>query len=64
MQLSTNLPNGDKAVREHIQHRGESRLPMNVSADADAAYVAEKGLKLGPVTLKSWPVERALAVAA
>jgi len=29
---------------------------MNVSAEADAAYIAEKGLTLGPVILKSWPV--------
>jgi hypothetical protein len=29
---------------------------MNVSAEADAAYIAEKGLSLGPITLKSWPV--------
>ncbi len=56
MQFSTNLPCGVKAVREYIEHRGESRLPMNVSAEADAAYIAEKDLKLGPVILKSWPV--------
>src|SRR5258708_40068941 len=56
MQFSTNLPCGVKAVRDYIGHRGESRLPMNVSAEADAAYIAEKDLKLGPVILKSWPV--------
>ena len=56
MQFSTNLPCGVKAVREYIEHRGESRLPMNVSAEADAAYITEKGLTLGPVILKSWPV--------
>ena len=56
MHLSTNLPSGPKAVREYIANRGESRLPMNVSAEADAAYVAEKDLRLGPVILKSWPV--------
>ena len=43
-------------MREYIEHRGESRLPMNVSAESDAAYIAEKGLKLGPIVLKSWPV--------
>ena len=30
---------------------------MNVGAEADAAYVTEKGLQIGPVRLKSWPVE-------
>ncbi len=56
MELSTDLPCGLKAVREHIERRGESRLPMNVSAEADAAYLAEKRLKVGPVILKSWPI--------
>ena len=56
MQVSTNLPSGVKAVREYITNRGESRLPMNVSAEADAVYIAEEGLTLGPVILKSWPV--------
>src|SRR5216684_8361455 len=56
MQFSTNLPCGAKAVREYIEHRGESRLPMNVSAESDAAYIAEKGLTLGPMILKSWLV--------
>ena len=56
MQLSTDLPCGPRAVREYIEHRGDSRLPMNVSAEADAAYVADKGLKVEPVALESWPV--------
>ena len=56
MQLSTDLPCGLSAVREHIEHRGESRLPMNVNTESDAAYIAEKKLKIGPVILKSWPV--------
>jgi len=29
---------------------------MNVSVEADAAYIAEKKLKVGPVILKSWPI--------
>lgn len=56
MQFSADLPCGARAVRHYIEHRGDTRLPMNVSAEADAAYVAEKGLRIGPVTLKSWPV--------
>ncbi len=56
MQLSTDLPCGLSAVREHIERRGETRLPMNVSAEADAAYIAEKQLKVGPMVLKSWPI--------
>jgi len=56
MQLATDLPCGLKAVREHIAHRGETRLPMNVSAEADATYIAEKKLNVGPVVLKSWPI--------
>ncbi|SRR6266446_4351208 len=55
MELSTDLPCGLRAVREHIEHRGNTRLPMNVSVEADAAYIAEKQLKVGPVVLKSWP---------
>ena len=55
MQFSTNLPCGAKGVREYIETRGDTRLPMNVSAEADAAYVAEKGLKIGPVALDAWP---------
>jgi len=54
--LSTDLPRGLRAVREHIEQRGETRLPMNVSVEADAAYIAEKQLKVGPVVLKSWPI--------
>ena len=50
MELSTDLPCGLSAVREHIA------LPMNVSVEADTAYIAEKKLKLGPVLLKSWPI--------
>jgi len=56
MQVSTDLPCGLSAVREHIEHRGNTRLPMNVSAEADAAYIADKRLKVGPVVLKSWPI--------
>jgi hypothetical protein len=56
MQFSSDLPHGSKAAREYIEHRGDTRLPMNVSAAADAAYIAEKGLRIGPVTLTSWPV--------
>ena len=54
--LSTDLPCGIRAVREYIERRGDSRLPMNASAGADAVYIAEKHLKLGPVVLKSWPI--------
>jgi len=56
MQVSTDLPCGLRAVREHIERRGEARLPMNVSVEADAAYIAEKQLKVGPAILKSWPI--------
>ena len=56
MQLDSDLPYGLKAVREHIARGGEIRLPMNVSVEADAAYIAEKKLMLGPVVLKSWPI--------
>ena len=44
----------DAAVPAYIRHRGDTRLPMNVSAAADALYIADKGLKLGPTILKSW----------
>ena len=56
MQLSSNVPHGPRAVREYMKHRGNMRLPVNVSPEADAAYIAERGLKIGPTTLKSWPV--------
>ena len=56
MELSTDLPCGLSAVREHIAVRSETRLPMNVSVEADAAYIAEKKLRIGPVVLKSWPI--------
>jgi hypothetical protein len=56
MQFSSDLPHGSKAVRDYIEHRGDARLPMNVSAEADAACIAEKGLRIGPVTLTSWSV--------
>src|SRR5258708_33030790 len=56
MQLSTDLPCGIRAVREYIEHRGDTRLPMNVSPEPDATYITEKGLRIGPVTLMSWPV--------
>ena len=42
MELSTDLPCGLSAVREHIA------LPMNVSVEADTAYIAEKKLKIRP----------------
>ena len=35
MQLSTDLPHGIDGLRRHTQHRGETRLPMNVSKAAD-----------------------------
>lgn len=53
MLLSTNLPYGPRAVREYMKYRGNTRLPINVSAEADATYIAERGLKLGPIVLKS-----------
>src|SRR5712692_2556180 len=56
MQVSTDLPCGLRAVREHIERRDDTRLPMNVSVEADAAYIAEKKLKVGPIILKSWPI--------
>ena len=56
MQFSSSVPHGPRAVREDIDHRADIRLTMNVSGEADAAYIAEKGLKLGPTILKSWPV--------
>jgi hypothetical protein len=56
MQLSTDLPCGIRAMREYIEHRGDTRLPMNVSTEADAAYIAEKKLRVGPVIQKSWPI--------
>jgi hypothetical protein len=56
MQFSSNLPHGSKAVRDYIEHRGDTRLPMNISPEADVAYIAEKGLRIGPVILTSWPV--------
>ena len=46
----------DAAVPAYIRHRGDTRLPMNVRKEADEAYVADKGLKLGPTILKSWPI--------
>ena len=46
----------DAPVYAYMRHRGDTRLPMNVSAEADAAYITEKGLKLGPTILKSWPI--------
>ncbi len=55
MQFSSDLPSGVRAV-QYIEHRGQTRLPMNVSAEADTAYITEKGLRIGPVTLTSWPV--------
>jgi hypothetical protein len=56
MQFSSDLPSGVRAVREHIEHRGDTGLPMNVSPEADATYIADKRLRIGPVTLTSWPV--------
>ncbi len=55
MQFSSDSPNGVRAV-EYIERRGDSRLPMNVCPEADATYIAEKGLRIGPVVLKSWPI--------
>jgi hypothetical protein len=55
MQLSTNLPYALKHVREHIEQRGETRLPSNVSQVADEAYMADKGIRLTE-TLNGWPV--------
>lgn len=46
----------DAAVPAYMRHRGDTRLPMNVCKEADEAYVVDKGLKLGPTILKSWPV--------
>jgi hypothetical protein len=39
MQLSTNLPYGIKAIREHLDRGVE--LKMNVSEQADRAFMAE-----------------------
>jgi hypothetical protein len=50
MQFSSDLPSGVRAMRDYIEHRGNKRLPTNVSPEADAAYIAEKGLRIGPVT--------------
>ena len=55
MQVSTNLPQGTKEVREYVKGRGENRLPMNVSKAADEVYMVEKGIRLN-ATLKGWPV--------
>jgi hypothetical protein len=43
MQLSTDLPCDFKSIRDHLARRAENRLPSNVSPEADAAYLAEKG---------------------
>jgi hypothetical protein len=55
MQLSTNLPQDTKEVREYVKGRGESRLPMNGGKAADEVYMVEKGIRLTE-TLKGWPV--------
>lgn len=39
MQLSTNLPNGEKGVRKHLE--SGASLPINVSLEADQAFMAE-----------------------
>lgn len=39
MQFSTNLPYGEKQIREHIE--SGANLPMNVSREADQAFMAE-----------------------
>jgi len=39
MQLSTNLPYGSAAVQQHIN--SGAKLQMNVSAEADAAFMRE-----------------------
>lgn len=53
--FSADVPH-DAGVPAYIRQRGDTRLPLNVSEAADAAYIAEKGLKLGPTILRSWPV--------
>jgi hypothetical protein len=65
--LSTNLPRGVRGriegvtvlgmnqISAHLATRGETRLPMNVSPEADATYMDEKGIKLSRV-LEAWPV--------
>lgn len=39
MQFSTNLPYGGKGVRKHLE--SGASLPMNVSRDAEQAFMAE-----------------------
>ena len=39
MQLSTNLPYGNKEVRKHLE--SGSNLPTNVAREADQAFMAE-----------------------
>jgi hypothetical protein len=39
MQLSTDLPYGSKAIREHID--SGAKFSMNVSPEADAAFMRE-----------------------
>lgn len=41
MQLSTDLPSELKAIKKYFANRGETNLPMNVSKEADAAFVSE-----------------------
>ena len=56
MQLSADLPYGFEAVRGYIESRGNARLLVNVTKEADAAYFAEKGLVIAPKISDSWPV--------
>jgi hypothetical protein len=41
MQLSTDLPSGPSAARNHITTRGENPLSRNVSREADLAFMTE-----------------------
>lgn len=54
-QLATNLPVGHKQITAHLLRRDEARMPMNVSKEADEAYMNEKGVRLTQV-LEAWPV--------
>jgi hypothetical protein len=47
MQLSANLPSGTNAVQNYTVSRAETGLLNNVRAEADAAYISEKGLRSG-----------------
>jgi len=49
MQLSTNLPCGEKAVRAYLANRGESRLPPNVGV-TPVVETAAPTVELDPTT--------------